>query len=345
MTIPFYPDYIPYWTKIQELVRNSGCVFISTHVNPDGDAIGSVMALANFFSRTGVRCRVVLESIVPESYRFLDPLGRIESFPGGNPSDNAPEKNDLVLLLDLGRLDRTGVIERFLTRNNPRLAIIDHHKPESVSADIAAVNPDAESTGSLVYDFILHMDETKINVDIANAILTAMVTDTGYFRYSNTSETTHAVASSLYHHGARVGTIRKRLESGQPFRRQKLLGFTLSNMKRSECGRIVYSVITRRMFDESGALREHTEGIIDQIRIVQESLVAALVIEDADRAFKVSFRTCGNISANEIAAILGGGGHLRASGASMTGTLDEVTGRMLAAVATVIESAKETVRG
>jgi len=314
-------------------------------VNPDGDAIGSVMALANFFDRTGIEYRVVLESVVPESYRFLDPKRRIESFPDGNVSGKEPGRDDLLLLLDLGRLDRTGSIEGSLMRNKPRLAIIDHHKPEPVAADIKAVNPDAESTGSLVYDFILNMDSANVTVDIANAILTAMVTDTGYFRYSNTSETTHAVASSLYHHGARVGAIRKRLESGQPFRRQKLLGLTLSNMRKSECGRIVYSFISRQMFEETGALREHTEGIIDQIRIVQDSMVAALVIEDGDLTYKVSFRTCGAISASGIASMLGGGGHPRASGASMTGTLDDVIERVLAAASTVLNSAKEAVRG
>lgn len=327
------------------MIRNSGSVFLSSHVNPDGDAIGSLMALANFFGRTGVDCRVVLESVVPESYRFLDPKGRIESFPEGNHPVNAPEKDDLVLLLDLGRLDRTGSIEHYLMRNNPRLAIIDHHKPEQVPADITVVNQNAESTGSLVYDFMLHMDKTNVTTEIANAILTAVVTDTGYFRYSNTSETTHAVASSLYHQGARVGAIRKRLESGQPFHRQKLLGFTLSNMRKSECGRIVYSSITKRMFEESGALREHTEGIIDQMRIVQDSMVAALVIEDGDLAYKVSFRTCGSISASDIASILGGGGHPRASGASLAGTLDEVIERVLAAAASVLDSRKEAMRG
>jgi bifunctional oligoribonuclease and PAP phosphatase NrnA len=334
----YYPDSTVHWERIRGFIEKAQRLFISTHVNPDGDALGSVMALAGFLANTGRKCRVLIESDIPEAYRFLDPGGRIESYPNGAPTDGGPREGDLVIFLDLGRYDRVGNLQDYLTKNSARRVIIDHHRPEQVEADVAAVNPLAESAGSLLFDLLLYLDRTKIDSGIATALLTAIVTDTGYFRYSNTSATTHAVASSLYEYGARVIDIRKRLESGQTFNRQKLLGLALSNLRKSSGGRIVYAFITSGMFEEADARREHTEGIIDQIRIVRGCKVAALIIEDGIEKFKVSFRTTERVSANDIAAILGGGGHARASGALVIGSLDEVIALMIGASETVLES-------
>jgi phosphoesterase RecJ-like protein len=294
------------------------------------------MALAGFLDAFGRKYRIVLESLVPDTYRFLDPRGVIESYPHEPPADGGPVEYDLVFLLDLGRLDRTGKVEHYLTKHGSWRVVIDHHRPEPVSADIVVADPSAESTGSLVYDLMCHIDPSKVNTDIATAVLTAVVTDTGYFRYSNTNAISHAVAASLYERGARVGAIRRELESGQPFTRQKLLGYALANLRRSDCGRIVYSFITRKMFDDAGAYREHTDGIIDQIRIVQNCRIASLIIEEGNGQFKVSFRTGDKVPANEIAALLGGGGHSRASGASVSGALDEVVALTLKAAETVL---------
>ena len=334
----YYPENTSQWESIRDLLDRADNVFISTHVNPDGDAVGSVMALAGFIGGRGKRCRVVLESAVPESYRFLDPGGLIESYPHEPPIDGGPQAGDLVFFLDIGRLDRTGTVERYLTQQGAWRVVIDHHRPEPVHADIIAVNPSSESTGSLVYDMMCHIDGSKIDRRIATAVLTAVVTDTGYFRYSNTNAVTHAVAASLYGYGAKVGYIRRELESGQPFCRQKLLGFTLANLRKSSCGRIAYSFITGKMFDDAGARRDHTDGIIDQIRIIQGCRIASLIIEEGTGLYKVSFRTAEKIPANEIAAILGGGGHPRASGASVSGTLDEVIALMLEAAGMVLET-------
>jgi phosphoesterase RecJ-like protein len=332
----YYPDNTHSWERIRELLDRADNLYISTHVNPDGDAVGSVTALAGFLGALGKKPRVVLESVVPETYRFLDPRGMIESYPHEPPGDSGPMEGDLVFFLDLGRLDRTGNLERYLTGNGAWRVVIDHHRPEPIAADILVVNPHAESTGSLLYDLMCHIDPSKVNTDIATAVLTAVVTDTGYFRYSNTNAITHAVAASLYEHGARVGAIRRELESGHPFSRQKLLGFALSNLRRNSCGRIVYSFITGKMFEDAGARREHTEGIIDQIRIVRECRIASLIIEEGTGQYKVSFRTRDKIPANDIAALLGGGGHSRASGASVSGSLDEVIALMLKASETIL---------
>ncbi|MHB9030702.1 MAG: DHH family phosphoesterase, partial [Candidatus Latescibacterota bacterium] len=202
-------------------------------------------------------------------------------------------------------------------------------------------NPQAESTGTLVYDLISYIMPSAVDERIALAVLTAIVTDTGYFRYSNTNALTHRIAASLYEHGARVGTIRRELETGQPFCRQKLLGMTLSNVRQSRDGNISYAHITSRMFERAGARREHTDGIIDHVRIIHSTWVAALIIQEGPDLFKVSFRTTEQVAANEIASILGGGGHSRAAGATLAGSLERVTSLMLRAAETVIDIGKE----
>jgi len=327
----YFPENKDSWIKIASLIINSKSIFLSTHVNPDGDAIGSVMALASFLTLRGKPVRIINESNTPELYKFLDPQGMIESYSGNPPPKNRPEKGDLVIFLDLGHYSRAGKIADYLVNNEAKKVIIDHHQPEPVKADVLASNPKACSTGSLIYDLMCHIDCPLIDTDIARSVLTALVTDSGYFRYSNTTATTHLIAAELYRHGAKVSDIRKSMENGQALCRQKLLGFALSQISVTDCGRMAYSVITRSMFEETGALREHTEGIIDQIRIIKNISVASLIIQERPDRYKVSFRTKDSVSANEIATLLGGGGHLRAAGATLKGSLDTVTSQVIKA--------------
>lgn len=337
----YYTENVPQWERIRQLIEGAGRIFISTHVNPDGDAAGSATALAECVVRMGKPCRIVLQSPLPESYRFLDPGRIVESYPDAPPVEDGPGAGDIVFFVDVGRLDRVGNVVDFLAKNEAMKIVIDHHRPETVNADFIVVNPDAESTGSLIYDLISHVAPSLIDEKIATAILTALATDTGYFRYSNTTSVTHRVAASLYDHGARVSAIRRELETGQPFCRQKLLGMALSNVRASNGGKISYAHITTRMFERAGARREHTDGIIDHLRIIQGAKIAALIIQEGERLFKVSFRTAEGYAANDLASMLGGGGHPRAAGATMSGSLEQVTALMLQAAQTILAAGKE----
>jgi bifunctional oligoribonuclease and PAP phosphatase NrnA len=337
----YFPENKADWLKIGNLVSQAECIFITTHVNPDGDALGSVMALAGFVQKMGKKFRVVIQSNVVEMYRFLDPGNIIESYPVDPPSVDSPNAHDLVFFLDLGKYERAGNVVPYLVQNQARKIVIDHHPPEAVEADYCVVNPHAEATGSLVYDFICTVSPKVIDRKIALAILTAIVTDTGYFRYSNTTAVSHYIAASLYEHGVKVDEIRKALETGQPFSRQKLMGFALANLRLSSCGTIVYSWITAKMFQDAGARREHTDGIIDQIRIIKNVKVAILIVQEGDQQYKVSFRTVKPISASAIAAKLGGGGHPRAAGATCIGDLETVIDSVLNVVTTIENSERD----
>jgi bifunctional oligoribonuclease and PAP phosphatase NrnA len=337
----YFPENRANWLRIGNLLLQTERIFITSHVNPDGDALGSITALAGFFQKMGKKVRIIIQSNVLEMYRFLDPGNVIESYPDAPPSVDNPNENDIVFFLDLGKYERAGNVVPYLIQNKACKIVIDHHPPEEVDADYKVVNQHAEATGALIYDFICAINKSLIDKNIALAILTAIVTDTGYFRYSNTTAISHHIAASLYEHGARVDDIRKSLETGQPFSRQKLLGFALANLRLSSCGKIVYSWITLQMFHDSGASREHTDGIIDQIRIIKNVRIAILIVQEADQQYKVSFRTVKPISANKIASKLGGGGHPRAAGATCIGNLETVINSVLKVVTTIANQERD----
>jgi bifunctional oligoribonuclease and PAP phosphatase NrnA len=318
----FYPENIENWGKIDSALKKSENIFISTHINPDGDALGSEIALFTFLEKKGKKCRIINHSVTPEIYKFLDSSGIIETFENGHLK-NRPQKSDIVFFLDLGNTDRLGDIESFLLENPAYKIMIDHHLPTQIFGDIAVINSSADSTGSLVYDLLLTLDSSIIDEKIAFAIFTAIVTDTGYFTYSNTTSKTHLIVASLYKYGVNVQKIRKKIDNGQPFGRQKLLGMALNNLNMADNGSIAYSYITKDMFEKTGTLRENTDGIIDQIRIIKNIKVAVLLVEESVDSYKISFRSVGNTPVNKIAESLGGGGHPRAAGAYIKGNLED----------------------
>ena len=334
----YFPENKDDWKKIAALAENAGTIFITTHVNPDGDAIGSVMALAGFFSGQGKTCRVINNSKTPELYRFLDPDRIIETPEEYEILHDGPGKDDLVMFLDLGTYSRVGDIRDFLVNNKAVKIVIDHHIPDQIEVDIKVVNTRASSTGSLVFDFIHIFDKSLIDKKIARALMTAIASDTGFFKYSNTTQTTHLIASELYKYGVRTHEVYRSLEKRQPICRQKLMGAALSQANITSGGRIAYAVITDEMFEKAGAQREHTDGIIEQLRVIKGTKVASLIIQEGADIFKASFRTSDNIPANKIASQLGGGGHPKAAGASLNGTLDEVTKRVIDTINSVMDT-------
>lgn len=336
----FYPENISKWKSIAELLQAARRVFITTHVNPDGDALGSEIALARFLAKLGKPVRIVNTSKTPAMYAFLDPGNLIESYEllGRSLFHDQPGKNDLIVILDLSDFERIGDVSGFLLRNNARRVIIDHHESEPEEADITVLTPYAESTGSLVYDLLLSMDHAHIDIPIAEAVLTAVLTDTGYFSFSNTNSTSLGVVSSLYKFGVSVHSLRKRIDATQPLARQKLLGLCLGEADLACRGRVAWSYISTEMFRKSGTAREHTEGIINLLRVIEGISIAVLFIQDGPLEWKISFRSATGIRVNAIAAQMGGGGHEKAAGASLSGTLPEVTEKAFAIIEQALDS-------
>ncbi len=326
----YFPENTALWKKIEAAIKDAKTVFLSAHVNPDGDSIGCEMAFKRFLTNIHKKSRVINYSRTPDMYRFLDPKGSIESLKVKEELTKPPGKKDVVIFLDMGNYKRAGKITEFLLKNDAKIIVIDHHQPDMdvIEADIVVVNPTAAATGCLLYDLFCTIDKSVVDTKIATALMTAVTTDTGFFRYRNTTPTTHRIAAALIEHGAKTSSIRRKLNVGMPLPRQVLKGLAMSTIKTTECGRISYAYITQEMFNKAGALREHTEGIIQEIIRIKDTIVAALIIQEPlpeeRNNFKVSFRSVGKIPVNTIASLLGGGGHKNAAGATLTGPLDDV---------------------
>lgn len=338
--MPYYEENGYHWENAEQALDSAKRVFITTHVNPDGDAIGSEMALARFLMKRGATVRIINQSKTPDTFRFLDPDRIIESHEctGDTVFHDMPGENDLVVFLDLGVIDRAGSVAPFLMDHGAKTLMIDHHLSEDPPVDYAVVTSHADSTGSLVFDLLCHMDESLIDRDIAEAVLTAIVTDTGFFTYSNTAARTHAIAAALYGYGVHARDLKRRLESAYPLNRQRLLGLCMAGAEVSDCGRIGYATITADMFEKTGTAREHTEGIINQVRIIAGISVALLIIQEDTETWKVSFRSMSGIPVNDIAESLGGGGHTKAAGATLQGSRDTITRRVLDTVTRALDS-------
>ncbi len=333
----YFPENSEDWKKIASLIESSETIYISSHINPDGDAIGSEMAFAHYLRNMKKKCRVINHSATPDMYKFLDPESIIESLAVHNPPKNGPGKNDLVIILDLINYKRLGDVADFLVKNEAKKIIIDHHVPEPIDADIAVVNTNASSTGALLYDFFSSTDISFIDKNVAVSLLTSIVTDTGYFSYSNTTPTTHLIASSLYKHGVTTMEVSKQIKTTKPLSSQRLLGLTLARTEVTDCGRIGYSYITQSMFGETGANRDHTENIINHIRIIKDIKLAILFIEEKNNSIKISLRSPGKTTVHKIAKRLGGGGHKKAAGAHIDGAMEEVISSVLHTVLEMLD--------
>ncbi len=336
----YFPENINDWRKIRLLIDRADTVFITSHVNPDGDAIGCETALADFLRAYGRPVRIINHSPTPDSFRFLDTRNAIEEFREEYFYTIGPKKSDVVFLLDIGKYERAGDAGVFFRECQAPKVFIDHHPAENVEADIVVVNTRAASTGSLLFDLLSHLDASLISREAALSLMTALVTDTGYFRYSNTTAMTHRIASALYQFGVGAIDVRRRIETGYPLCRQILMGLALGTVRTDAAGDVACGYITTEMFKRAGAEREHTDGIIEQIRYIKDIKVAALIIQEAENTFKVSLRAGGGMTINKIAIRLGGGGHPRAAGANLEGTLEEVLARVCEVASSYVEEVK-----
>jgi len=284
-------------------------------VNPDGDTIGSALALARAARLLGKEAHVGSHDGVPDIYRFLPDSGLILSRPAGN-------SYDLVVAVDFDGFDRMGSFSP-VAQAVPRFAVVDHHASSPVQGcgQIRVIDTAAAATGEIVFD-ILRFLRTPLDQDIAVMLMTAILTDTGSFRFSNVRPRSFSIAHDLIKAGAHPEIIFKQVYEQRPFSSVKLLGLVLAKSRQSCNGRVVWATVTRKDLQEAGARDEETEGIVNQLTTVRTAEVAVLLRETQNGDVRVSVRTAGRLDAREIAQRFGGGGHQMASGCTLKGPLE-----------------------
>ena len=302
-----------------------------THENPDGDAVGSLVAMHRVLLALGKDSVMLMgpdEFPLPYEYRFFDLDGLQSSVP-----DDVEERT--AVFLDCGNIDRNPA--EAVKAEGMHILNIDHHHDNTHFGTVNHVVEDASCTAEIVWDLMraLSVEPTQ---EIADALYVGLVTDTGKFMYENTGTRAHIMAAELIEAGVDVHDIYRRLYEGMPYSKLELLGRALANVRRFDEGRLTFTHLTRDDFRLAGAEDSYSEGVIDHLRSVEGTKVAAMARELLDQAAsgrkKVSLRaTDGEVDVSVIARAAGGGGHRQAAGFSTTLSDEELVAFLRAEVA------------
>ena len=311
--------------KIAEVIKENKSFFITSHIRPDGDSIGSQLVLKYILERLGKEVTIANHDSVPEIYDFL---------PGKESIKQELPKNkefDVAFVLDSPELSRLGNIAEIIRRTKV-IINIDHHLGNERFGKYNYVDIEASAVGEQIYELTKLMG-FEIDREIALCLYVGILTDTGSFRQSNTTFRTHEIVADLM----KIGDLKPAWIIHQVYETQlpstiKLLSMTLNTLERSEDGRIAWMTITDEMFKEAAATKAETDNFINYVRSVKGSEVAILFTKLAEGEVKVSFRSKSSVDVNRIAKTFGGGGHLRASACTIKGDLKEVKEKVLTEV-------------
>lgn len=307
-------------------------VAIASHSVPDGDCIGSTIALARGLRQRGAAVTAVIGDPLPEMYSFLAGSERI-LLPG-----QVTSLPPLLVVVDCTDLDR--VQEGFKAWRNKveRIINIDHHKSNTFFGDLNLVDEGAAATGELIYAIL---KELGIVVDstMASALYTALVTDTGSFQYENCQAKTLRMAADLIDLGANIDLIREFLWESKPLLSIRLLAEVLPTLSLAYEGKVAWVVITREVMERLGAKPEHAEGLVNYPRSIAGVEVGLSFRELEPGVIKVGLRSKKLVDVNEIAAMFGGGGHKRAAGCTVYRPLEEAVKQVIKAVGDKLKGA------
>ncbi|GAA5481010.1 DHH family phosphoesterase [Haloferula sargassicola] len=297
-----------------------------SHVRPDGDAIGSQIALGFALEAAGKTVRLINEDGLPENLAFMAGSERIETPPA------EPVEVDVVIALDTATQPRLGDKALAAVANCRRWINIDHHKSNPGYGDLALIDSTSPATGQILYHLILALG-LPMPAESRDAIYVAVSTDTGSWQYSGTTAATYEMAADLVRRGTDVGALNALTYDNHPMRRVELMRALLNTLETSACGRLAHWQLDQETVHRLGVKPEDSEGLIDIIRAIQGVIVAIFFEELAGGKIRVSMRSKDKrIDACKICMQFGGGGHSLAAGIRMAGPMDDAKAKVLAAV-------------
>lgn len=312
--------------KVIARIRKSENVLLLTHENPDGDALGSILALYMSLKKIGKNVDTVCTDNVPAPFLFLPNISKIQK-------DFLLGDYDLIIILDCGDLRRTGFADRLkeFSIHKRKIINIDHH-PKNDLHRISAINMvdyHASSTSEIIYRLI---NEMKIEIDsnIATCLLCGLYTDTGAFRHSNTTPVVLEISSNLLKHGGRLKKISENISNGKTISALKLWGVALSRIQKNENLGLVSSFVTQKDIRDCSASINDLAGVVNMINSIPATCAAILFSETEDGKIKASLRTeSDKVDVSRLAKVFGGGGLKKASGFTIDGRLIEKNGKWM----------------
>lgn len=319
------------WTPLSSLVETYDRFAVTTHVRPDGDALGSEVGMVGLLRQKGKDVRAINTSKTPPRYDYLDPAGTLFEHFGTavTPADLADRQ--VLVILDLSSWGQLGEMADWVRAFPGPRVVIDHHVSQDDLGATYLKDTTAEATGTLVTRAALALG-VQITPEMATGLFTAIAMDTGWFRHPNTTPQTLRTAAELMEAGAKVDDIYRLLSERNTLGRLKMTGEALSALETDLDGRVAYAAVTREDFDRTGAIPPDTEDLVDYTVSLRGVDVGLLFIEQPRGGIKLSVRSRNGLDCSKLAAQFGGGGHKAAAGATLPDPLAESLPKVLQAV-------------
>ena len=304
--------------ELKNLLSAKQNVVITTHVNPDGDAIGSSVSLLNFLIKMGHDVSVIVPNDYPDFLKWMKNDELIINYSNSKNESQEKIKNaSLIFCLDFNNLNRINEIGDYISDSKAKKVLIDHHLDPSDFYDFKIHDIKASATAELVYNFLIELDSNAVDKDISEALYTGILTDTGSFKFSM-SPKVHKIVSDLMIRGVDIGFINNKIYDSNSLDKLKLIGYALSEkLEVISNGNAAYIVLSRKDLKDHNFKKGDTEGLVNYALSISNVNMAVLIIETKER-IKFSFRSIGQFSVNEFAKkYFNGGGHKNAAGGSL----------------------------
>jgi phosphoesterase RecJ-like protein len=299
--------------KLKQIITDNSSFLLTTHVNPDADAIGSEIAMYQILKKLNKKVVIINHSKTPYNLEFLDAEKMIKVF---NESEHQEhfEEADVLVALDFNRSNRTVSMQSLFVKTNKLKVCIDHHEDAEDFADHLFIDTSYCATAQILFDFLEKTEIVELDYDIALPIYAGIMTDTGSFRFERTTAEVHRIIAELLEKNVSPEIIYDQIYDQSKFSKIKLLGKALDSIKIVAENRLAYMVLTQQDFSELEAIESDTENFVNYNLSIEKVVLGILFIE-LKNGFKVSFRSKGDIQVNKLAAEFGGGGHKNAAGA------------------------------
>ena len=304
------------WRRLWEIVAKHRRFIITSHVRPDGDSLGSQLAMAAALETLGKETLLLNQDRVPRSLDFLDPDKKIRVLDEVTPAEREfIDAADCHIIVDLSSWSQLGRVADLYRDADREKVIIDHHNLNRDLPGIYFLDPDAEATGRLVFEAI-EASGTAMSPLTAFDLMTAIATDTGWFRFSTVTDRTFEIAAELTRRGVNPALLYKLINEQETFGRIRLIGRALANTERFMDGKIFLTSLRSADFEAAGARRSESEDIVNELLKIKDSEQAIIMVEQESGTFKISFRSRCAVDCSRLAAQFNGGGHHQAAGAS-----------------------------
>ena len=307
------------WKKLDSLIEESNSILLSTHVNSDGDGLGSEIGMYYYLKSLGKECRIINPSAFSEIYRIINPEDIVECY--SKDKDEWIKSMDLAIIFDIGDHNRLNEIYPLI--KDRKICVIDHHpKKNDLVVTLPIIDVDSPASGYMVWKYFEYLNmtqENKLDIKIANGLYAALISDTGSFRYGSTHPDCHIMAANLLSTGVHPYEVYKSIYEQRPIEQVYLLSEVIKALKFSDDKKIAWYIVTQEMIANAGATADDIEGFTDFVRSIKGVEVGCMIEEVGQKTFRINFRSSGNYIINDIAQSIGGGGHYYAAGARVEG--------------------------